>query len=192
MTKLQTTRALLKHFVFGTILSLSSFSGVVYFFVVARQDFPFLHKGLLGVDGDAFLLRNFLYIAFFAGFAFLTLKLTPLIYSGVETLEIKEEKPIESIAVPTYIGLFVIAIGLQQLDQNIGYIVLVVLFMFWRRLEKIFYFNPIWLFFGYRFYEVRSDQNNTYTLITKRSKLKGSYNFAGLRRINDYTYLEER
>ncbi len=136
------------------------------------------------------MVRNVFYILTFTIFAYITLRLTTYIYSNAETLTIQEEKPIESVAVPTYIGLFVIAIGLQELSQGVGYIVLVILFLFWRRLEKIFYFNPIWLFFGYRFYEVKSGKNNTYTLITKRSKLKGSYSLSKLRRLNDYTYLE--
>jgi hypothetical protein len=175
------------------LLSLSSFSGVIYFYVVTRQDVPFIRMSQLHVhiQGSAdFLLRNALYILVFGCFAFVTLLITKGAFKVSDTLEVAEEKPIESVAVPTYIALFVITIGLSAVSQATSLVVLLILFLFWTRLEKIFYFNPIWLFFGFRFYEVKSQKNNTYTLVTKRDRLKGKQSFENLRRINNYTFLE--
>lgn len=173
------------------LLSLSSFSGVLYFYVVTRQDFPLISARQLHLGSHiSFWLRNVLYIVFFGIFAYVTLLLTRKAFISGDTLEVDEEKPIESVAVPTYIGLFVITIGLSGTNDQTSLIVLLVLFLFWTRLEKIFYFNPIWLFFGYRFYEVKSSSKNTYTLVTKRDRLKGKQSFGNLRRINNYTFLE--
>jgi hypothetical protein len=175
------------------LLSFSSFSGVLYFYVVVRQDFPFLKLSTFGIKSqDTFLLRNGMYVVVFYVAAYITLLLTKKVFKSGETLAALEEKPIESVAVPTYIGLFVIAIGLQPISNSVSLIVLAVLFLFWTRLEKIFYFNPIWLFFGYRFYEVKSTKGNTYTLVTKQDRLKGKQSFDNLRRINEYTYLETK
>lgn len=172
------------------ILSLSSFSGVLYFYIVMRQDIPFVSLQQLHINGDYFLARNIFYLLIFGSFAFLSLVFTRKVFPAGETLIVNEEKPIESVAVPTYIGLFVITIGLSEIPEATSWIILLVLFLFWTRLEKIFYFNPIWLFFGYRFYEVKSSNKNTYTLVTKRGRLKGKQSFENLRRINNYTFLE--
>ena len=180
---------LFTQFLIGPVLSLSSFSGVVYFYILVRQDFPGLSLKL--PDTNEFILRNLLYLLIFGLFAYGSLRLTRALYEKNEALDIIEEKPIESIAVPTYIGFFVIAIEMQQLDPGVSFIVLVVIFLFWTRLEKVFYFNPIWLLFGYRFYEVKSSSKDTVTLITKRSKLKGSHKLTGLRRLNNYTFMEK-
>jgi len=173
------------------LLSLSSFSGVLYFYIVGRQDIPFVSLHQLHInDGHTFLIRNLAYLIIFGIFAYITLIFTRLAFQTGETLVVDEEKPIESVAVPTYIGLFVIALSLGSMSQETSLVVLIILFAFWTRLEKIFYFNPIWLFFGYRFYEVKSASKNTYTLVTKRDRLKGKHDFDKLRRINNYTFLE--
>lgn len=187
------TRVFIQRAIVKLLLSFSSFSGVLYFYVVTKQDFPFLSVQSVGLDTtNSFLVRNGFYMAVFAAFAYLTLRLTRLSFKAVDTLKVSEEKPIESVAVPTYIGLFVIAIGLATTDAATSGIVLFMLFLFWTRLEKIFYFNPIWLFFGYRFYEAKSAGGNTFTLVTKRDRLKGTQNFSKLRRLNNYTYLESK
>lgn len=173
------------------LLSVSSFSGVLYFFVVTNFDDEVRTFSPYGIELlSIFWLRHLLYVLFFGIFALITLMVTKRTFSPGETLQAVELKPIESVAVPTYIGLFVIALGLSSMPAGTACIIILILFLFWTRLEKIFYFNPIWLFFGYRFYEVKSGRDNTYTLITKKDRLKGKQNFANLRRLNNYTYLE--
>jgi len=173
------------------LLSISSFSGVLYFFVLTNLDAQVKEMNLFGLmPFDTFIVRQVSYLLVFFSFALLTLILTRRTFKAEDTLRVTEIKPIESVAVPTYIGLFVIAIGLNSVVAPIAAVILIIMFLFWMRLERIFYFNPIWLFFGYRFYEIKSDRENTYTLITKRDRLKGKQSLVGLRRINNYTFLE--
>lgn len=173
------------------LLSFSSFSGVLYFFVVTNLDDIIAKQAIFGIEMlSSTAIRHVAYLVFFALFAFITLVVTKKVFKEGDSLEVIEIKPIESVAVPTYIGLFVIALGLNSIAIPTALVILIVLFMFWTRLEKIFYFNPIWLFFGYRFYEVKSSGDNTYTLITKRDRLKGQQDFTSLRRLNNYTFLE--
>lgn len=178
------------------LMSLSSFSGVIYFYIVARQDVPFVSANTDILFDDPtinFAVKNGIYAAGFIGMSLLTLALVPKSFKGGETMKAKETRPIESVAVPTYIGMFVIAVEIAGIDNAVaGYIILVALFLFWRRIERIFYFNPVWLIFGYRFYEVKTEDGNAYTLITKRSRLKGGYEFEELNRINNYTFFERK
>ena len=173
------------------LLSISSFSGVLYFYVVTNLDDEILKWSPFGWSiFSLFWIRQIAYVAFFALFALATLMITKRIFKSGDKLEVIEIKPIESVAVPTYISLFVIALGLSTIETSLSLVILTILFLFWTRLEKIFYFNPIWLFFGYRFYEIKSSNENTYTLITKRDRLKGKQRLSDLRRLNNYTFLE--
>lgn len=175
------------------ILTLSSFSGVVYFFIVINQfDIPYIELPVFLKDHSAgFIVKNLFIVTVLVAFSYLSLKLAQLVFRSGETLDASEIKPIESTAMPTYIGLFVIALGLSADKLGEAFIVLTVLLVLWGLFERVFYFNPIWLFFGYRFYEVRTRHDNTFTLVTKRVDLKGAMEFQNLRRINNYTYLEE-
>ena len=147
------------------------------------------------------MTRNIGAIAGLALLAFMSIRFAKNSYSNSGGFTIAEIKPIESVAVPTYVGLFVIAIELANLDINgaigaISYnelvqtVFMVMLFIFWTRFEKIFYFNPVWLLYGYRFYEIKATDRNTYTLVSKRKDVKSKIKLESLMRINNYTYME--
>lgn len=92
---------------------------------------------------------------------------------------------------PTYIGLFVISLGLGEVDCMVAAIVLTILLILWRCLERNTYFNPVWLFMGYNFYEVQTKRGNNFTVILRRANLKATNTtIDNLIRINEYTYME--
>ncbi len=186
----------LKQPVVRLLMSLSSFSGVIYFYIVAKQDVPLVSLNWVALSDEPsviFILKNVAYIIGFISMSLVALTLVIKAFKGGETMIAKETRPIESVAVPTYIGMFVIAVEIAGIDNvTAGYIILIALFLFWRRIEKIFYFNPVWLIFGYRFYEVKTKDGNAYTLITKRDRLKGGHEFTQLNRINNYTFFERK
>lgn len=175
------------------LLTLSSFSGVIYFFFVINQfDIPYIGlPSFLKGNTLGFITKNACAVVLLVLFSYLSLQLARRVFRSGETLDASELKPIESTAMPTYIGLFVIALGLGADKLGEAFIVLTVLLVLWGLFERVFYFNPLWLFFGYRFYEVHTRHDNTVTLVTKRTDLKGAMEFQNLRRINNYTYLEE-
>jgi hypothetical protein len=107
-----------------------------------------------------------------------------------DNIEITRIRPIESVAMPTYIGLFVISLGITSFPIVTALTILIILFVFWGFFEIVFYFNPIWIIFGYRFYEAESKNGNTFTLITKQRDLKNELNLNRLQRINNYTFME--
>jgi hypothetical protein len=181
-------------FLMKIVLTLSSFSGVLYFYFVINQfNIPYLKMpAALNQTTSGFTVKNLLAVIVLLLFSYLSLLLAKAVFRPGETLNIKEVKSIEAAAMPTYIGLFVIALGLGEDKIREGLTILAVLFVLWGLFERVFYFNPIWLFFGYRFYEIRTQQDNTFTLVARKSSLKGEMQLTNLRRINNYTFLEAK
>ncbi len=176
----------------GWLLSLSSYSGVLFVYW-AINDIPFMQQPAIIKESQYAVLSKYAVMLL----ALLLLSRAALwlaihVFKPGDTLKSAEIRPIEGVAIPTYIGLFVIALELSDADTYQATGLLVALFLLWRLFERIFYFNPIWLLFGYRFYEVKTQRSNTITLITKRSNLKGIIDLDQLREINKYTYLEEK
>ncbi|MDR1033159.1 MAG: hypothetical protein LBL41_00045 [Bifidobacteriaceae bacterium] len=168
------------------LLSLSSFSVAIVFYL-ACIDIPFVQICDFAFKQFVKIL-TLLSIAFaLAVFCLWRVKVTA---NTFDTGEITRIRPIEHIAMPTYLGLFVISLEIVELDVWLATSILIILFTFWRRFEKVFYFNPIWSLFGYRFYEIETLSGNTMTLITKKSGLRHKEDFDDLRRINDYTFME--
>lgn len=181
-------------FVVSRIMTLSAFFGVIVFWLVSGGVVEAIYIHLHIPDSP----RNFwiavgVVAAVFAGLSRLSLWLAGRAFANGNTLNTTEIKPIENIAIPTYIGMFVIALEIGgSLDLRHSLAILVLLLVLWWLFERVFYFNPMWLFFGFRFYEAKTKKGNTFTVISARRNLKGACEFTDLRKINEYTYLEKQ
>lgn len=150
-----------------------------------------------------FVVRNIVCIFGIYGIAYISAYLAKRYFSNTGSFTIAEIKPLESVAVPTYIGLFVVSMGVASVDFDgrvvlpglnmvdaVGIVTMSLLFIFWRKIERILYFNPIWLLLKFRFYEIKAEDGGTYTLITQREDMKNTRYMDSLLRINNYTYME--
>ena len=96
-------------------------------------------------------------------------------------------KGVSHIFLPIYFVYILIGFGAGNLSQLIfGY--LFVLGIVWASQTQCF--NPVFLLFGYSFYETKSDKGTNIMLITRR-KLRNpeDVSFDNLRRINDSTFI---
>jgi len=181
----------LKLFIVYRIMTLSSFFGVLAFYLIASEGAKQIIFQLIPAGFQIFWLWIVLVIVVFGALSRLSLTLAHNVFPNGNTLQAEEIKPIENVAMPTYIGMFVIALEVSgSLNTERSLAILVLLLVLWGLFERVFYFNPVWLLFRYRFYEVRSGDGNTFTIISRRKDLKGAHDFSNLRKINEYTYLE--
>ena len=179
----------LKLFLVYRIMTLSSFFGVIVFYLVASKSLEAYYPKLPIFFHNIWVASIFV-VLIFGLLSWLSLLACRIFPSG-NTMQSEEIKPIENIAMPTYIGLFVIALEIGgSLSTERSAIVLLILFVLWWLFERVFYFNPVWLLFGYRFYEAKTAEGNTFTVISKSKNLKGQCSFNNLKKINEYTYME--
>jgi hypothetical protein len=174
-------------FIVGRLLSASSFLMVVVFYFMCI-DVPVVY--LPCSLGKYIFVKTFIMIIIVMFFAWFLIWLVKKTIRTEDSIEIVRIRPIESVAMPTYMGLFVISLGITTFPIKVAGMVLIILFIFWGFFERVFYFNPIWIIFGYRFYEAESKHTNTFTLITKQRDLKNKLRIDKLRRINNYTFME--
>ena len=108
-----------------------------------------------------------------------------------DTANIVSIQPVEHEIIPTYIGLFVIMVGLGSLIFIYQIFIVIFIFAIWFILmEKSYYFNLIWLL-KYRYYKVQDEIGNTYIIYSKRNDVKEVGNIQKLVRINNFTFLEK-
>ena len=129
------------------LLSASSFSGILLFFVLKNNpDIPYFSTLQIFVEMPL-IIKNIFYIIIVIIFAWFVLFLTKKILPSNWNLKIKSIKPVESAFLPAYIGLFVVALELNGIFSIETNTILIILFIFWIFLENISYFNPFFLFF---------------------------------------------
>ena len=90
---------------------------------------------------------------------------------------------------PSYLGYFFVALSVPYCDTLIFVFGILFIFTF---LSQTLYFNPLFLFFGYHFYYLTTDNNIRIFIIT-RQKLKDpkKESFSKLKRINNFTFIDK-
>lgn len=89
---------------------------------------------------------------------------------------------------PTYLGYFFVALDIPNTEALWFVYPLVLVFTF---LSQTLYFNPLFLVFGYHFYNLTTANNVKIFMITrKKFKNPATLSFSSLLRINDFTYID--
>lgn len=90
---------------------------------------------------------------------------------------------------PSYLGYFFVALSVPNLETLI--FVYVILFAF-TYCSQALYFNPLFLIFGFKFYNVTTSEGTVIFLISKKEyRSPAEVVIAETRRINGYTFLEK-
>ena len=108
------------------------------------------------------------------------------------------EKGIQQISIATdgytttFLGLFFVALSIPAKDETTFWAVFLILNVFIYNSQTI-YFNPLLCLFGYNFYEIHTDLGTRVYVITQEKNIKGTngLQFPQLRKINEFTYLDE-
>lgn len=113
-------------------------------------------------------------------------------YLGIEGSIEKIEKirPLEGQFLPVYIGLFFITLNFNDELSVQAIFLIFILFILWIYFENIVYFNPFFIFLGYRFYEIETEDKIISIIITKKKDVKKIKEFKKLTRLNNFTFLE--
>jgi hypothetical protein len=91
---------------------------------------------------------------------------------------------------PVYLGYFFVGLGIDKLQHMI--IIYLVIFVFTYAAQTQ-YFNPIYLLFGYRYYNATTEKGTRVFLIVRKNLRRASdAKFKNLRRINDTTFIAWR
>ncbi len=89
---------------------------------------------------------------------------------------------------PSYLGYFFVALSISHWESL--FFVYCILFMFTYKSQAL-YFNPLFLLFGYEFYNVKTRKGSTLFLISRaKYRIPDDVEIETAYRINNYTFIE--
>jgi hypothetical protein len=107
-----------------------------------------------------------------------------LIKGRVETIETANDA-----FLPSYLGYFFVALSINDISTFMYVFSLIFIFIFF---SKISFFNPVFLLFGYRFFNLTNTDGLKIVVITKKDlKIPSDVEFPALKRINNYTFISK-
>jgi len=90
---------------------------------------------------------------------------------------------------PSYLGYFFVALSINDFSTFLYVFSLIFIFIFF---SKISFFNPVFLLFGYRFFNLTNTDGLKIVVITKKDlKVPSDVEFSSLKRINNYTFISK-
>ncbi|MBN2958257.1 MAG: hypothetical protein JTJ17_01115 [Streptococcus gordonii] len=166
-------------------LSICSFSPGLVLYLFTIDIFP-------SHDSYVFsLFKIVVLVLLMFSFSFGILKRLIKFKEANDTAQVESIQPVENEIIPTYLGLFVIMLGLGELTFLYQVVVIALIFLIWWILmERSYYFNLIWLL-SYRYYRVTDKNGNVFIIYSKKKDVKETGNIKGLVRINNFTFLEK-
>jgi hypothetical protein len=106
-----------------------------------------------------------------------------------EVSVIKEIEQANNAFLPSYLGYFFVALSVPHCDTLIFIFVILFVFTF---LSQTLYFNPLFLIFGYNFYYITTHTDIKIFMITRKElKNPSKLSFPNLKRINNFTFIDE-
>lgn len=144
--------------------------------------------------------KNFLYPNYisFSIYSFIPIFLTyislllgnSLATANIKMGTIKEIELANNAFLPSYLGYFFVALSVPNCPTL--YFVFLILFIF-TFLSQSLYFNPLFLFFGYHFYNITTSKNVKLFIITKQNiNDPNEVEFEKLKRINNFTFIDKQ
>ncbi|MBV7434774.1 hypothetical protein KRX19_07010 [Cardiobacteriaceae bacterium TAE3-ERU3] len=88
---------------------------------------------------------------------------------------------------PSYLGYFFVALSINDFNTLIFIYMILFVFTFF---SQALYFNPLFLIFGYKFYNVTTVKGMSFFLISKKDLREPKAIALKANRINSYTYIE--
>lgn len=91
-----------------------------------------------------------------------------------------------------FLGYIFVALGISSGDWQTLMFVFLIVNIFTYNSQTI-YFNPLFCLFGYNFYEIHTKMGTKLYVISRKKNIKGTrgLEFKQLRRINEFTYIDE-
>ncbi len=108
--------------------------------------------------------------------------------SGTERIAVTSITPAEARFVPVYISYFVIALSINSFEVFVMVTIILFIFTYY---TKMYFFNPIFLIFGYRYYDISDMHGTTLLFITKSKDLKNVKQLDNIVRLNNFVYFNE-
>lgn len=169
-------------FLYRIFLTFNATSPIlVTFFIKQRYPIYYLDKFPIWISYIVFII-----IPVILTWISLILK-TYLSKDSIES-EIKDVEQVNNAFLPSYLGYFFVALSVPTAETMIFIYGMLFVFTF---VSQTLYFNPLFLCFGYHFYNVITSENVKQFIISKRKiRSTKNLNFASLRRINNFTYID--
>lgn len=107
-----------------------------------------------------------------------------------ETGSIRSIEYANNAFLPSYLGYFFVALSVPNLGTLVFVYFILFLFTFF---SQALYFNPLFLLFGYKFYNARTMSGTSIFLISKQNfRVPADANIESACRINSFTFLEQK
>lgn len=175
-------------FIYRVLLTFNATSLILVVFMINKgTTINNLHEVLTRLPNCVSYLIYFLVPILLTYFS---LKLSNLLgTSNIVKGSIMEIENANNAFLPSYLGYFFVALSISSCETLIFAFLILFVFTF---LSQTLYFNPLFLIYGYHFYNVSTNNKAKLFIISKNEIIKvDDVEFSKLKRINNFTFIDK-
>lgn len=176
------------NYIYKLLLTFNATSLILVIFFIKEED------TLNGLHEKLYSLPNYVsYIIYFfvpIVLTYISLYISKFLgNSNITKGSITEVENANNAFLPSYLGYFFVALSVNNSDTLIFVFIILFVFTF---LSQTLYFNPLFLIFGYHFYNISTNNKAKLFVITKNEINKvDDIEFTQLKRINNFTFIDK-
>lgn len=176
------------NFIYRLLLTFNATSLIIVIFLIKEEvTLNSLHERLNSLPNYVSYLVYFLLPIIFTYFSLLISSF--LGNSNISKGSITEVENANNAFLPSYLGYFFVALSVNNCETLIFVFVILFAFTF---LSQTLYFNPLFLIFGYHFYNISTSNKAKLFVITRNEINKvDDIEFSSLKRINNFTFIDK-
>ncbi len=179
------------NFMFRGLLAFNATSLLVIIFLVQhsitlKKIFPWLEQ-FVWIMSLPNYISYFIYMLITIIFTGVSIKLSS--YLGKDEFKFGDIISIEyanNSFLPSYLGYFFVALSINNFETLAFVYIILFVFTF---LSQALYFNPLFLIFGYNFYNITNEKGISFFLISRQNFKDPNQVALKVNRINNYTYI---
>lgn len=176
------------NFIYRLLLTFNATSLIIVIFLIKEEvTLNNIHDRLNSLPNFVSYLVYFLIPIILTYFSLLISRF--LGNSNISKGSITEVENANNAFLPSYLGYFFVALSVNNCETLIFVFVILFIFTF---LSQTLYFNPLFLIFGYHFYNI-STSNKAKLFVITRNEINqvDDIEFSSLKRINNFTFIDK-
>lgn len=175
------------NFIYRLLLTFNATSLILVIFLIKEEiTLNGLHEKLNSLPNFVSYIIYFLVPIFLTYISLLISKL--LGNANIQKGSIVEVENANNAFLPSYLGYFFVALSVTNCNTLLFVFMILFVFTF---LSQTLYFNPLFLIFGYHFYNISTTNKAKLFIISKNQITKvDDVDFPQLKRINNFTFID--
>lgn len=180
-------------YIFNPLATINSICPFILIFLLKQEDGKYLFNIIKQSKVCNYCLNGIIYFLILFCITYFVLFLSKFLETSSQEFEKDNLCFAHDTFIPAYLGFFFVSLSIDDGKFLLMVFIFILIYIFIYQ-SNAFFYNPLFLLFGFKFYYVLTANKKRILLITRNKDVNNAalYKYDKLHRINDFTFIDLR